>query len=194
MFMSIDIPLNCQKNHLLFSGGVDSTLLLYLLLLEKQNRPELEIKCYGLHMNQHGDKYLRCKQILTKLETDFNIEIPFQIFNQSYILREFVQTLLSVDEGCVFSGCNKVLDFLNPSNYIANDTPPFRGSPFNEFHIRPFIDLDKAEIISYYIKYNILDLLDMTYSCGFDMKIACGNCYFCLERKWGLEMCGLSIK
>jgi tRNA(Ile)-lysidine synthase TilS/MesJ len=46
--MEIRIPENCKKIHVLFSGGVDSTLLLYLLLLEKQQRPDLEIKCYGL--------------------------------------------------------------------------------------------------------------------------------------------------
>jgi hypothetical protein len=189
--MEIRIPENCKKIHVLFSGGVDSTLLLYLLLLEKQQRPDLEIKCYGLLMSKSNISFIRCRKILDVLEQRFDVKIPFQNFDKKFILRQFAEMILSVEPGCVFSGCNKVLDFLKPTNYIEGDTPPVRGKSFNEFHIRPFIDMDKGEIISYYIRYNILDILKMTYSCGYSMKEACGNCYFCLERSWGLEACGI---
>jgi 7-cyano-7-deazaguanine synthase in queuosine biosynthesis len=190
--MEIRVPEDCKKIHLLFSGGVDSTLLLYLLLLQKQQL-DLEIKCYGLLMSKSNINFLRCRKILDVLEQRFNVEIPFQNFDRKFILREFAEMILSVESGYVFSGCNKVLDFLEPTNYIEGDTPPVRGNPFNEFHIRPFIDMDKDEIISYYIKYNILDILEMTYSCGYSMKTPCGNCYFCLERNWGLQMCGINL-
>lgn len=189
--MKIEIPPDCEKIHVLFSGGVDSTLMLYLLLLEKQKRPELEIHCYGLNMTKNSIKFHRCQKILTELEDMFNTKLSFKIFTRMYILREFVQHLLTVNDGYVWSGCNKVLEFLQPTNYIQGDTPPVRGKEFNQFHIRPFINIDKKEIISQYINYNILNLLDMTYSCGFSMKEPCENCYFCLERAWGLEMCGL---
>lgn len=191
--MNLYIPEGCKKIHVLFSGGADSTLLLYLLLLEKQRYKDLEIKCHGLNMHKSSIKLNRCKNILTVLEQKFHTVIDFNTFNKKFILRDFVKLLLSVDEGCVFSGCNKVLDFIEPNNYIEGDTPPVRGNPFNELHIRPFIEMDKSEIISYYIKYDILDLLKMTYSCGFSLEVPCGNCYFCLERSWGLQKCGVSI-
>jgi 7-cyano-7-deazaguanine synthase in queuosine biosynthesis len=184
--MKIVIPEDCKTVHVLFSGGVDSTILLYLLLLEKQNRGELDIICYGLQMSKHGAQYLRCQQILNVLEEKFNTKIPFRTFTQKFILRKFVERLLSVNNGCVFSGCNKVLDVLNPTNYIPGDTPPVRGNPFNEFHVRPFIDMDKKQIISYYIQYDIKDLFNLTYSCGFNQQTPCGDCYFCLEREWGI--------
>lgn len=186
--MNLYIPEDCKKVHVLFSGGVDSTILLYLLLLEKQNRPELDIQCYGLEMFTNSEKFNRCKRILAVLEEKFNVKLTFTNFNRRFILREFVKLLLSVNEGYVFSGCNKVLDFLNPKNYIPGDTPPVRGNPFNEYHIRPFIDMDKKQIISYYVKYDVLDLFDMTYSCGFNFETPCNDCYFCLERMWGLQV------
>ena len=187
--MEIRIPEDCKKIHVLFSGGVDSTLLLYLLLLEKQQRSDLEIKCYGLMMAKSTIKYTRCREILDVLEKRFNVRIPFQNFDRKFILREFAEMIMSVEPGYVFSGCNKVLDFLKPTNYIEGDTPPIRGNPFNEFHIRPFINMDKGQIIAYYVRYNILDIFEMTHSCGFNMSTPCGNCYFCLERSWGMEHC-----
>jgi 7-cyano-7-deazaguanine synthase in queuosine biosynthesis len=191
--MKIEIPSDCRKAHVLFSGGVDSTLILYSLLLQYANDPEFQIICHGLNMSRQDIKFQRCVDILNVLEHKFNRQILFTPFIKLYILRDFVKMILSVDKGYVFSGCNKVLEFLTPTNYIPHDTPPVRGEPFNEFHIRPFINMDKKEIISYYIKYNILELLNMTYSCGYDSRVACKNCYFCLERRWGLEMCGLDI-
>jgi len=191
--MNLYIPEGCKKIHVLFSGGVDSTLLLYLLLLEKQKHNDLEIKCHGLQMHKNSIKANRCKSILNVLEQKFNTKIYFNTFNKKFIIRDFVKLLLSVEEGCVFSGCNKVLDFIQPVNYIEGDTPPVRGNPFNEFHIRPFIDMDKAQIISYYIHYDILELLNLTHSCGFSMEIPCGNCYFCLERIWGFQQCGINV-
>lgn len=192
--MKIEIPSDCEKIHVLFSGGADSTLLLYYLLREIQRNPDIQVACYGLNMQSSGIVYDRCKKILNVLEKEFNSQIFFRTFNKKFILRNFVELLLSVEPGYVFSGCNKVLDFLKPSNYIPGDTPPFRGEPFNEFHIRPFIDMDKSEIISYYIKYDIVNLLNMTYSCGFNLKTPCKNCYFCLEREWALKMCELNVE
>lgn len=191
--MKIEIPSDCKKAHVLFSGGVDSTLILYLLLLQRASEPDFQIVCYGLNMSRKDIKFQRCVQILKVLEHKFNRQILFTPFIKPYILREFVKIILSIDEGYVFSGCNKVLQFLTPTNYIPNDTPPVRGKPFNEFHIRPFISMDKQEIIACYINYNILELFKMTYSCGYDLTVPCKNCYFCLERRWGLEMCGLDI-
>lgn len=191
--MKIEIPSDCRKAHVLFSGGVDSTLIIYSLLRQYANDPEFQITCYGFSMSRHDIKFQRCVNILNVLESKFNKQILFTSFIKQFILRDFVRMILSVDKGYVFSGCNKVLDFLNPTNYIPNDTPPVRGAPFNEFHIRPFINMDKQEIISYYTKYDILDLLNLTYSCGYSLTTPCKNCYFCLERMWGLEMCGLDI-
>lgn len=190
--MSLHIPEDCNKIHLLFSGGVDSTILLYLLLLEQQKKPELEIKCYGLNMQKDSILFSKCTSILNTMEARFSTKLSFHTLNKKFILRDFAELILSVDSGYVFSGCNKVLDFLKPTMYIRGDTPPFRGEPFNEFHIRPFIRMDKAEILSYYVKHDILDILDLTYSCGIDLKIPCNNCYFCLEREWGLKTCGIT--
>lgn len=191
--MNIEIPNDCKVAHLLFSGGVDSTLLLYLLAKEQQNKKNFVIKCYGMNINKYDVHYVRCKNIIKEIELKFNTNIYFKTFNQLFWIKTIVNRILELEPGLVFSGCNKVLDFLQPSNYIPYDTPPVRGEAFSEFHARPFIDLDKSEIIQCYIQENIVSLLNMTYSCGYQKETECGNCYFCLEKDWALKQCNLTI-
>jgi 7-cyano-7-deazaguanine synthase in queuosine biosynthesis len=73
--------------------------------------------------------------------------------------------------------------------YIKGDTPPVRGKAHGEYHLRPFIELDKTQIMNIYIKENILDLLELTNSCGalINGKTQCGGCYFCMERSWAAK-------
>lgn len=183
--MNIEIPDDCTVAHLLFSGGVDSTLLLYLLAKEQQSRENFTVKCYSMNMGKNTLKYQRCKTIITDIEQLFNVKIHYYATPKKYFIRDFVADILTVEDGYVFTGCNKVLDFLQPTNYIKNDTPPVRGPSLNENHLRPFIEMDKSVIIQAYSTLNIQFLLEKTYSCGFSHVTPCGACYFCLEKEWG---------
>jgi PP-loop superfamily ATP-utilizing enzyme len=183
--MNIEIPDDCTVAHLLFSGGADSTLILYLLAREQLHRKNFVVKCYSMNMGKNTVKYARCKHIITEIEKLFGIKIHHYATPRKYFIRDFVAEILTVEDGYVFTGCNKVLDFLEPTNYIENDTPPVRGPKLNDKHLRPFIDMDKSLIIRAYTELNIMNLLDMTYSCGYNHVEPCGSCYFCLEKEWG---------
>jgi len=188
--MNIEIPSDCEKIHVLFSGGADSSLLLYLLTEQicVQGRTDIPIVANSFY----GNTNITSKHnVLNYIQNKFNINIQYRHNKLRYNIRDFVKFILETDPGYVYSGCNKVLtEEFTPTIYLADDTPPVRGPAFNERHIRPFIFLDKSEILNVYVEKNILDLFRMTYSCG-KLEKKCGGCYFCMERSWAVEKVGI---
>lgn len=187
--MKIEVPSDCQRINILFSGGADSALLSYLLI--KQN-PDVPIILHFMkHKLDFQSPYMnQCHQWL---ERHFNKKITLNRWGKTFI-RLAVETILIDYPGYVYSGCNKVPEnVFTPTVIIPNDTPPVRGPAHNEFHKRPFIDMLKPELYSVYKTENILDLFDLTFSCGAPKKdetgklIPCLGCFFCMERSWAIE-------
>jgi len=186
--MKIEIPHDAKKIGVLCSGGVDSTLLLYLLV--KQNFENIMVFTF---FQKRDKKY----KILENIVNTINEKFSIHCLNNNFFIRIGVQNIIDVI-GCdyVYTGCNKVIwdenEFV-PTIHIPNDTPPVRGDPLNEKHLRPFINMDKIEIVKLYIEHNIIDLLQSTRSCGYPNGYVnpCGGCYFCTERKWALTKLGL---
>lgn len=187
------IPTDAKKVHLLFSGGLDSTLLLFLLLKEiKETSLEIPVRCYTFSGTQTAEGIT---EILNWMTDRFSYPIYHtRTPTKRRYIRSIVEDILAVDEGYVYSACNKVIEgVFFPTNYIPGDTPPVRGEPFNEKHLRPFIHLDKISIIKMYKKNCIENLIPLTYSCGFRPRIIgeCGKCYFCMEKQWGMKGAGI---
>lgn len=184
--MQIEIPSDCEKINILFSGGMDSSILLYLLLKQiETSKKDITVTCYSFGESSERKSV---QDVLTYMRDRFLTTINVKKRGTKYKIRELVELILSTEGGYVFSGCNKVVeDKFTPTVYIPNDTPPWRGPSFNENHIRPFIDIDKIEILKIYIQENILDLLPLTNSCGIQGKTKCGGCYFCMERQWAMD-------
>lgn len=189
------IPENTEKVHILFSGGADSTILLYLLCKEKHDKNlSVPIICHVmLKKPKHID------EIIEYISNKFSQKIDCIFWSRKFFIRVFVESIQKIYGGVVFSGCNKVLtEEFTPSFFILGDTPPVRGPALNENHIRPFIDIDKAEIIKFYIDNNEHVLLDKTISCGaYDDETGSkcgGQCYFCLERDWALKQLNINTR
>jgi len=194
--MNIIIPEDCSKIHILASGGVDSTLLLYLLskqVTEQQSSISIKIHTFeppiGTSINLQS-----LQDIVSWMENRFSIKIAHRIVKKKMFIRRIVEDILLTEGGYVYSGCNKVLyDEFTPTIWIPGDTPPVRGEPFNKCHIRPFINIDKSEIVQVFINENIMDLFHLTKSCGAANKDGspCGGCYFCMERDWAIQKLGV---
>lgn len=182
--MNILIPDNCENINILVSGGVDSTLLTYLVL-QQYDKPVI---CHFINNNEDA-----FKQIVEPLGNYFKAKFGERytvrmLKQQQMFIREAVELILSVYPGVVLTGCNKVVTHFTPTVYIRGDTPPVRGPALNEFHLRPFIDMDKVEIVKIYLEENILDLLKLTRSCGLPGVDRCNGCYFCMERAWAVSV------
>jgi PP-loop superfamily ATP-utilizing enzyme len=182
------IPDNTEKIHLLFSGGVDSTILLYLLCKEKQERNlSIPVICHIM-----PPKLKNADVIISYISEKFSHPIELMFWKKKFLIRRLVDNIQKIYGGVVFSGCNRVLtEEFTPSYHIPGDTPPVRGPALNEAHLRPFIDMDKAEIVKIYVENNEMTLLDKTISCGAyndETGVGCGGeCYFCLEREWAFK-------
>jgi hypothetical protein len=187
--MRVTIPEDCKNINVLLSGGVDSTLLLFLLMKERRlTNNFVPIKCFV--MNSPTTAY---KHVLNWVSLYFEEEIPFQRMTRRFIRQAVENILLISPDGYVFTGCNVVVtDEFVPTVYLQGDTPPKRGPEYSERHLRPFIDVTKDVLIKEYETHGILDLFKLTVSCGVS-DVPCGGCYFCMERQWGVEKAGIVL-
>jgi 7-cyano-7-deazaguanine synthase in queuosine biosynthesis len=189
--MKIDVYPEHKVTNILFSGGMDSTILLYLLAKEiHQNNYDIKIICNVFGHSKDKENLLT---IIAYIKNKFSVNIQLVKNKKLLWIRDIVKNILTIYGGVVYSGCNKVItDQFTPTKYIRNDTPPVRGPAYNTSHVRPFINVDKVELMNIYIQEDILDLLKITHSCGTLRKDHCGECYFCMERIWAAN--SLNIK
>jgi 7-cyano-7-deazaguanine synthase in queuosine biosynthesis len=189
--MNIDVYPEYKVTNILFSGGMDSTILLYLLAKKiHQNNYDIKIICNAFGSSRTKKNLI---PIIDYIKNKFSINIQLVKIRKLQLIRDIVKNILDLYGGVVYSGCNKVItDKFTPTKYIPNDTPPVRGPAYNDFHLRPFINMDKVELMNIYIQEDILDLLKITHSCGTMAETHCGECYFCMERIWAAN--SLNIK
>lgn len=186
------IPNDAKKITVLVSGGIDSTILLYLLAKEvSEQHNDIEINVVSFRSAVVNPE--RVQRIVSYIEQRWSINITYGKSAPSGLIREVVSNVLEVYQSdVVYTGCNLVVtDQFTPTKYILNDTPPVRGEPLNERHIRPFISYDKVKIVELYLEHNLLELLQMTHSCGLTSE-ECGECYFCTEKIWATKKLGIN--
>jgi 7-cyano-7-deazaguanine synthase in queuosine biosynthesis len=182
--MKIRIPHECSQINVLFSGGVDSSLLLYLLTT--QNTQNIPIHVFGMLKHKREQHF---HDVLTWLETHLQVQYTKQLTTRFFFIRDFAKNTLDIspENSFTYSACNKVItDVFTPARYITGDTPPVRGPALNDHHLRPFIDVDKVMICEIYKQHSLQQLFTLTHSCGIDIENHCGECYFCMERNWGV--------
>lgn len=210
-----------------FSGGIDSSLLVYLLL---DQLPNETIHLYTTHYpagasGGQSDIAQRTADVLSvicELTKNNNVEhhimecaSDVQIIGHQLAL---AKKLLHQDKTIksLIAGNNRlpniakykdyktfqelinkrnlatrlVLSSLRDNNDLNKD--PNEKTPYGV--IEPIINLDKQQICKIYHDNNILDtLLPATVSCadiiysGGQGSNSCGNCFWCVEREWGLE-------
>jgi hypothetical protein len=195
--MFINVPNNVEKVNLLMSGGADSTLLLYLLVVENQNREKPYVIQNHTLIDRGRIDYYVVKPILNWFHERFGVKMYTKAWRYSdlgtLLIRPVSTRLIEREGGVMYTGCNAVPEVAKTWKVVDNKLP-YRGEETHPLHFRPFIEIEKTEIIREYKERQILDLLDMTQSCFLAVRPEtppCGKCFFCVELAWAKHMNGL---
>ena len=193
--VNINIADDVQHIGVMVSGGMDSSILLFLLLKEIQDR-QLDVKLtafivpvdrldatgYAYKVIDFLEKYFQIKinsEIIGSgtLPHDLNIKVPAHLI----LYRKLVDKLyIGINQ-------NPPIDFGVPA---INRRSPTAAIPDNvEF---PFIHLYKNHILELYRIFEVLDLAHITHSCGTNADIRCRRCFHCFERSWAFTELNLT--
>lgn len=184
-----------MKKSLLFSGGVESTLLYYellkntsknaslnLFILDRDNRPiEKAQSVYSLVRNSFNDTVSTCNIL----------EVPAGLGNgerMMWAVRE-----LSTDSDEIYWGINAYFDHIKPKYQVFDfDSVERKTQRYPQLRF-PYLNYTKDQIIERYVKYDIAWVLEHTHSCGRPVDKPCGTCFNCREREYAYQLHDLDL-
>jgi len=171
-----------KRYGLLLSGGIDSAILLYLLI--KVN-PEINIQPFTIAKTDGA--YLYADPIIDHFNQKFNLSIPKTIVVGDPTVYHRQQSATAVQEifdkhpvDYLFIGINQ-----NPPELTDLPGAPKRDTKSTDPRIIfPFVDLYKHNILGFMYNNQQEDLIDITHSCT-EQQI--GRCWQCQERAWAFK-------
>ncbi len=189
----------------LVSGGADSALLLFYLML--QHRDTIHI--YTLSPENKGGKNAKLVPDIIKLcsqrtnNTNYTHTIKTVPEQTSPVLfNEVEQWLASGKVNALYSGitanppADVVNTFKSTHGQSENRDPLIHRPEYSNSLYFPFHNIHKQQMAEQYKEYGLMDLFDLTSSCewmapgthraGIDPETEqCGHCWWCEERIWG---------
>jgi 7-cyano-7-deazaguanine synthase in queuosine biosynthesis len=179
MFFGTD--LRDRKVSLLFSGGVESTLLLYLLMKDNIKFDAHIIDRFNNPLNKATRVFNYIKKITNSTGELTTLNFPklpqhLEIIN--------VTSYLSKNYDIILWGINKY-----PSDTDIRPAYTYDFRSLNKV-VYPFEDLDKSQILKMYYDLGIDDILPFTHSCGSNNLTPCSVCFNCRERIWAYNILG----
>lgn len=188
---SIEITVsNNLRYGILLSGGLDSAVLLFLLMTEYKNlNIEPNIKIFTIPKTDGS--YLYVPGIISKINEKFNSNLRPTTLVGSSCDHHTVQVSHATRD--IFT--SDVVDEL----FIAtNQNPPEEEFDFLQFkngaNIRskevtarihkPFFILRKSHIVDFMYQFNAEELAVLTHSCIKMTDTRCTVCFPCKERQW----------
>lgn len=184
-----------------FSGGVDSSLLVYLVLNQLRDHTVhlFTISTIERHLTQHKTTADVLSKIC-KLTNNYNVIQHISICNTNVEgakhIQFFPKKMLYEDETIksILYGdnCNPPPESdLKGKIFDVNTRSPLFVRPLKISlgQYWPLTNLNKQDICKIYQKEGIIEtVFPLTKSCGTKYGIdPCGHCWFCRERAWGLE-------
>lgn len=210
--IDFSIPDQYKKIGVRCSGGADSSILLYMLVKYFENKDVIinVLTCSNDEKHRWNGRraadvinYVIDKTKTTKINMHYSYYKDVQNVEYFDTVEKNLFEQQNID--CVISGLTACPDegetVKTINGNVFNLYPPEpayrigRNKPswINHYYT-PFINVDKRFIASMYKKYAVKDLVQLTRSCE-DMPAhnyynpefeytPCGECWWCLERKW----------
>jgi hypothetical protein len=182
--MKIETQLD-KSYGLLLSGGLDSAILLYLLI---QSNPDIKLQPFTIAKSDGA--YLYADPVIEHFNQKFKLSIPKTIQVGDPTVYHRLQSTTAVKEifdkhpvDYLFIGINQ-----NPPELADLDGAPKRDTKsLNPRIIFPFVDLYKDNILKFMYDNNQEDLIDITHSCTEQQHSRCNKCWQCTERQWAFK-------
>jgi hypothetical protein len=176
---------NTKNYGILLSGGLDSAILLYLLVSVNS-----EIKIQPFTIAKTDGAYLYADPIIEHFNSKFKLAIPKTIVVGDPTVHHRLQSTTAVKDifekhpvDTLFIGINQ-----NPPELANLKGAPKRDTKStNPRIVFPFVDLYKHNILEFMYAANQEDLVDITHSCTEQQQGRCSQCWQCTERAWAFK-------
>lgn len=179
------------KYGIMLSGGLDSAVLLYLILKENKN-----ISIQPFSIPKHDGSHVFVPGILEYFKDHFNIEIsntelvgdPNAHHSQqsTTAIKQIFKDYPTIDFVYFATNQNPTYDF-DYDQYSEGSYPDrVKISPHPKI-LMPFIEMYKDEILKLIFDHNQEELLKLTHSCTEQKTGHCGRCFQCNERAWAFR-------
>ena len=186
--IKINLPPD-RKYGFMLSGGLDSAVLLYLIL---KNNLSVNLQLFSI--KKHDGSYRCLDNIIQFLENRTDTKLSNIIFigdpnadhdqQSNTAIREIEEKFLDIDYVIFGTNSNPPGDVHLPGLY------PRRERRFNPKILTPFRHLYKTHIVDFVFEHNLEPLLEMTHTCTEKVNDRCGKCFQCNERIWAFEELG----
>lgn len=190
------VDLNSNKKYgIMLSGGLDSAVLLYVILNEA-SKNKIEINLQPFTIPKHDGSYLFVESILNYFKETFKIHLPNTILVGDPNVHHTQQSKTAVKE--IFEKYSEI-DFI----YFATNQNPIKDFDYSSYPqgsfpnrikesehpkiLLPFINLYKDQILKILFENNQTDLINLTHSCTEQKTGRCGRCFQCNERAWAFR-------
>lgn len=199
---TVKIELNTDKRiGVLVSGGMDSAILLFLILKEiKDLNLSVDLTVYNIpNVNDGAMGYSR--QVVDYLEKYFDTKINLKNVGSGsasslQLITAPAKLLLETGEvDVLYSGQNQFPEeaktwpaYKDAAGFFKRRSPETPDSDHAKF---PFIRLEKYHILEIYKQSGVLDLARITHSCTARVNGKCQECLWCKERTWAFTKLGL---
>lgn len=188
--ISIILPAVKTKIGVLISGGIDSAILYYIILLENKLRGNIHEVLPISIMRAEGSEYFS-KLVVAAMNEKFNLPNIETTIVGNPTLPDIEQVKSGVDDAItlgfelIFAG---VID-QQPEHMIGWVPPP--SGETRRFKT-PLKDINKTHIIELVTKFKQEDLFYITHTCNTYKVGRCHRCNGCNERAWGFSQLGLT--
>ena len=190
--VSITLPDTKSRIGVFVSGGIDSAILYYLLLLKNKEIGNLHEVLPLTIIRKEGSKYFS-NLVVGHVNQEFQIPYNSPIIVGNNTLPEEEQVKSGVNQALnagfdiVYAGVIEQLPqhMINWQPIPSKETLRFKT---------PFQLINKSHIIDLVLKYKQETLFYITHSCaGEQSQIGrCKGCNGCNERAWGFSQLGLT--
>jgi 7-cyano-7-deazaguanine synthase in queuosine biosynthesis len=196
---NIDFAMPSCPKSILLSGGADSAILFYILMLYSEE-PIKVYTCGSVNNNRQAPitAYNIINACLKRMDRrDVYQHVYYVDSKLSNSMFEVTNELTKNDEIVYLAFTNTpdddVLETFKHENVLYNDRDPkIKNKPLYGTHnlryYRPLINHNKKDVYKIYKELDALDwLFPITMSCEsntVDPSKHCDNCWWCEERRW----------